>query len=865
MANKKQTRRALFMSVISLVLCMAMLVGTTFAWFTDTVESGRNVITAGNLDIKLSTDAGEVNGESVLFKNIDGDKWEPGVVAYENFTVENVGNLALKYNMNLTVLEETTTEVEGVIYKLGDAIKVGIVEGSVSGDRDAVVAAVQNWTTLSDFVLDKNNVKMEAGAEAHEFAVVLYWQPDVDYNDGNFDNIFNLNNLRSEEEALKLEIGVNLYATQVEAESDSFGDDYDANAKYSDSDTITVNADGSITLVAGGVTVEAPAGAFNKGDEVKIKVKTAKTLADVSSAGAAVASIDVVMIVNGVETSADLEDSYYTVTYNISKGLDSVDVDYTGTDGKAEPENVEYDAESGELTFQTNHFSEYVITGKAYGYNVENDTAYATAADAAQAALTGDAVIPVEDLSTVCATLSSSADRNEFKKKNGIAVYGNNYYLTVSEVADAFNTARTLKILRDFNLSQTLTLNAGNTLTLDLNGHTISGMLSGTGNQDLVLVKGNLTVTNGTMEMTVTQNQGWNAMSAIFDVTAGGVLNVEDANIINLGGTDMAFCVHLNNWGEVTLNADNVNFESSYIAVRVFNSGNDMNNVTIKKSTLTAKYCYWVHNYTLADFGSQEKADAQKALLNENILNNGNIFNNSGKAPLLYGFNDSIYMDANGNVVVDDQKALIVALENGQSVLLYNDIKIEPASLSNAYGATGLNVKNGQTIDGNGHTLDIKGAGGTWDSGINTTGGLIQNITVTGSFRGIFINHNSTYSEPVVLKNVIIDGTTYTVSCDQGMNQNLEAYNSTFNGWTSYAATIGTVKFDGCSFGEGGGYAFCRPYAPTAFIGCDFEAGFEMDPRAAVTFENCTIGGVALTAENLSTLVTSNIANATVK
>ena len=68
------------------------------------------------------------------------------------------------------------------------------------------------------------------------------------------------------------------------------------------------------------------------------------------------------------------------------------------------------------------------------------------------------------------------------------------------------------------------------------------------------------------------------------------------------------------------------------------------------------------------------------------------------------------------------------------------------------------------------------------------------------------------------------------------------------------------------SFGEGSGYAFCRPYARTEFVGCNFEAGYRVDPRAAVTFENCTIGGVALTADNLATLVTSGtIANATVK
>jgi len=215
-------------------------------------------------------------------------------------------------------------------------------------------------------------------------------------------------------------------------------------------------------------------------------------------------------------------------------------------------------------------------------------------------------------------------------------------------------------------------------------------------------------------------------------------------------------------------------------------------------------------------------------------------------------------------VVVDDADGLVEALENGKDVILTDDVKINPAGMSNAYGTTGINVKNGQTIDGNGNTLDIKGAGGTWDSGINTTGGLIKNLTVTGSFRGIFINHNSDHSEPVVLENVIIDGTTYTISCDQGKNQTLTATNSTFNGWTSFAATLGEATFIDCSFGEGNGYAYCRPYAPTTFVGCDFEAGYTLDPRADVTFENCTLNGVALTDANIADLVTDT-AKVTVK
>lgn len=205
------------------------------------------------------------------------------------------------------------------------------------------------------------------------------------------------------------------------------------------------------------------------------------------------------------------------------------------------------------------------------------------------------------------------------------------------------------------------------------------------------------------------------------------------------------------------------------------------------------------------------------------------------------------------------------ALAGGNNVALAEDIAVAKSEVgSNGYGATGISQVNGGVIDGNGNDISVD-AWGTWDSAINTTGGTIKNVNVTGGMRGIFVNHNGTYSGKVILENVTIDGTIYTISCDQGTNKGLEAYNSTFNGWTSYAATIGAVKFVSCSFGEGQGYAYCRPYAATEFVNCAFAAGFELDARAAVTFENCTIGGVALTADNLATLVTSNIANATVK
>ena len=53
MANKNRTKRAMLLSVLSLIMCFSMFVGTTYAWFTDSVTSAKNKIVAGTLDVEL--------------------------------------------------------------------------------------------------------------------------------------------------------------------------------------------------------------------------------------------------------------------------------------------------------------------------------------------------------------------------------------------------------------------------------------------------------------------------------------------------------------------------------------------------------------------------------------------------------------------------------------------------------------------------------------------------------------------------------------------------------------------------------------------------------------------------------------------
>lgn len=225
-----------------------------------------------------------------------------------------------------------------------------------------------------------------------------------------------------------------------------------------------------------------------------------------------------------------------------------------------------------------------------------------------------------------------------------------------------------------------------------------------------------------------------------------------------------------------------------------------------------------------------------------------------------------------GNVTVNGARygvntvpALLKALQNGADVVFVGDLGIEPAEGSNGYGATGASQKNGGVIDGNGYTLDVSGANGTWDSGINTTGGTIKNITITGAFRGIFINKNSSHTERVILDNVTITPGAYTISCDSAANQGLTATNCTFNGWTSFAKTLGDAEFINCHFDTNGSYKYMRPYAPTVLEGCTFCAGYALDAtRTTVTLKNCYVGDTLITADNVVSLLGEDAAKVVV-
>ena len=128
MTNTKNTKRALLSSVLALFLCFAMLLGTTYAWFTDSVTSGSNIIQSGTLDVDLVDEQGNsMEGQIIEFVAKDGRAqdailWEPGCTyETEPVYVVNKGNLDLKYNIL----------VNGIV---GDAKLLEVIEWTVTID-----------------------------------------------------------------------------------------------------------------------------------------------------------------------------------------------------------------------------------------------------------------------------------------------------------------------------------------------------------------------------------------------------------------------------------------------------------------------------------------------------------------------------------------------------------------------------------------------------------------------------------------------------------------------------------------------------------------------------------------------------------
>ena len=435
MTNRKSTKRALLGSVMAMVLCLAMLVGATFAWFTDTASTGVNKIQAGNLDVVLEMQNADGKWVSAEGKTLDFVKaadakgeailWEPGCT-YElpALRIRNNGNLALKYKVAITGINGSARLNEAIEWTIGD-VAMGAEQHLAAGESSAFTIKGHMWES--------------AGNE--------YMNESIDG------------------------IAITVVATQDTVESDSFDKDYDADAEYPVVAVGDVNTDGDTVLKDKEedhtIQVTVPAGALDEGvQSLKLEVVKSATPAGVKVASTESSQSYEVTMKDQSGNAVSTNGTLMTVEMNVGKNRTALKLYHDGekmtkdngtlTDAA---DHYVYDAATGYVTMKVSHFSpftavfarDYWTDHAADGYATPVDTAdkVVTVASAEELALFAKEVTDDgKNYSGYTLNLANDVDLGEYLWKpingynrlSGIVVNGNGHTIRNMKVRGCTNS-----------------------------------------------------------------------------------------------------------------------------------------------------------------------------------------------------------------------------------------------------------------------------------------------------------------------------------------------------------------------------------------------------------------------------------------
>ena len=224
MVNSKNTKRALLTSALAILACAAMLVGTTFAWFTDTASTAVNKIVSGKLDVELQyakawdaetgapTEWADAEGSLLNFRTADGRTenilWEPGCTyQLPELRLVNHGTLALKYKIVISGIAGDATLNEVIQWNYD---QYSLQDGRYEAGRGEELSPTQN--SIVGIMLPGEN-----GDVTDPIVISGHMQEDAgnEYQNLSIDGI-----------------AVTVYATQYTHEYDSKDNTYDENAEY---------------------------------------------------------------------------------------------------------------------------------------------------------------------------------------------------------------------------------------------------------------------------------------------------------------------------------------------------------------------------------------------------------------------------------------------------------------------------------------------------------------------------------------------------------------------------------------------------------------------------------------------------------
>ena len=456
MRERRATKRALLTSIMALVMCVVMLVGTTFAWFTDTATANVNTIKAGDLKLGLEmatawdgsgnpTAWADAKGKTLNFRvngavPAEGTQilWEPGATyRLPELRISNAGNLNLKYKVQITGIEKDRTPT--AVPNLNDVIDWTITYGGTP------------LTTGSDeYVLNAN----EANKDVIKISGTMKTSANNDYQGLSIDGV-----------------AVTVYATQMTGEYDSSKNNYDKDAQYPVYAVAAVEVDAATGLVTKEATLTSgetnadgnpvaratvPTGA--KADsgttQLELVIEDAKTPANFTVSNTQIAPKTLDISMNGL--AAD-NNALIKVEFYIEKGLSLLEIYHNGQKMERrgglswvrEDQNFYYDSATGLVTMLTKTFSPFTYTSDKCYWDNNKASGYATPVD------TENKVI----------TITSAEELALFK-----------YEVTDEKVN--YN-GYTLNITADIDLGAGFwrPINPVNNLTINGNGHTIRNLL----------------------------------------------------------------------------------------------------------------------------------------------------------------------------------------------------------------------------------------------------------------------------------------------------------------------------------------------------------------------------------------------------
>ena len=675
MSNKKATKRALLTSITALAMCVVMLVGTTFAWFTDTATANVNKIQAGKLDVALEMKDSAGNwvtaeGKTLNFVKAAGGEsqailWEPGAeYKLPELRVVNNGNLNIKYKVEVTGIQMNRQPVAGV-FDLNDVI-TWKADGLTLGTE-----ATLNPTESKAFTISG---KMDTAA-------------------GNDYQGLTING-----------VSITVYATQATGEYDSTRNDYDTSAGYSvvvlpktanaAMSKDTTESKYEYEAADGTVKAEIPTNAVAANETPTVSIRpvadaaTGKFVVDAGNGTEKVAYE--ISISNIAAGSTELA----KVSFKLGAGLTNVALKHenlvmTSKSSEADltaADTFYYDAATGMVTIAVDHFSVFSVTYAAPVATI-GSTTYTSLADAFAVAKDGDTIMLLKNTNG-----------------NGIKVLPNTF--------------------------------ANNGLTVDFNGYvyTVGGVLVGsatTGTNAFQLNQGNkITFKNGSI-VGVTEGTkpaedtpDWKGAPAI---VLQNYCNLVLDNMIVTGGDETVYTMS-NNCGDIVINNTTINagkaqgYKDGPYAFDVYGGFQSYGNVTVKVDGNSV-----INGDIEVEHGDRAKNNNANTLILGDCTINGNILKSDGTL----NFAGNVTLNGNVNVTKNKDDAANRIIVTGATTLNLNGKIITPNDMGNndtnftalivdadttinagvnggidtqTNGGYGINVRNGATLTINGGT-----------------------------------------------------------------------------------------------------------------------------------------------------------------